>query len=358
MTVLLAGISSRSADRRAPAPPACSSRCTWSRCWASSRTPFAAVDGTVGLPLLRLRDRGRVRPRRRRDPRHRGRAARRRRLRAVRAARHLMTRRADPGRRRWSWRKPATADTSIVVADDHAVVRTGLRMLLDAEEGFEVVAEAADVPGAIAAVQSRRPAVVVLDLAMPGGSSLDAIVTLRASTPETAIVVLTMHDDPAFARRALRDGALGFVLKEAADEELLEAVRLAARGEHVPQPEARGAAGDRAGRARRAARRPDRPRGRRAAADRPRAHQRRDRCSQLYLSRCARWRPIAPTSSASSTAPAAPSSSATRWSTGCSSHRRRPHEQRPRARVRRPGARLAAAPARPPCVGPTTDGDR
>ena len=133
-------------------------------------------------------------------------------------------------------REPTTADTSIVVADDHAVVRTGLRMLLDAEEGFEVVAEAADVPGAIAAVQSRRPAVVVLDLAMPGGSSLDAIVTLRASTPETAIVVLTMHDDPAFARRALRDGALGFVLKEAADEELLEAVRLAARGDTYLNP--------------------------------------------------------------------------------------------------------------------------
>ena len=130
----------------------------------------------------------------------------------------------------------ATTTTTIVVADDHAVVRTGLRLLLDAEPELEVIAEAGDMPGAIRTVQAHHPAVLVLDLNMPGGSGLDAITTLSASTPESAIVVLTMQDDPAFARRALQNGALAFVLKEAADDELLEAVRAAARGETYLNP--------------------------------------------------------------------------------------------------------------------------
>ncbi len=130
----------------------------------------------------------------------------------------------------------ATTTTTIVVADDHAVVRSGLRLLLDAEPELEVIAEAGDMPDAIRMVQAQRPAVLVLDLNMPGGSGLDTISTLTASTPESAIVVLTMQDDPAFARRALQNGALAFVLKEAADEELLEAVRAAARGDTYLNP--------------------------------------------------------------------------------------------------------------------------
>ena len=130
----------------------------------------------------------------------------------------------------------ATTTTTIVVADDHAVVRSGLRLLLDAEPELEVIAEAGDMPDTIRVVQAHRPAVLVLDLNMPGGSGLDTITTLTASTPESAIVVLTMQDDPAFARRALQNGALAFVLKEAADEELLEAVRAAARGETYLNP--------------------------------------------------------------------------------------------------------------------------
>ena len=124
----------------------------------------------------------------------------------------------------------------VVIADDHAVVRSGLRMLIDAHEGLEVVAEAGDVPTAMQVIRAHRPGVAVLDLNMPGGSSLEAIPALRESTPETAIVVLTMQDDPAFAREALQGGALGFVLKEAADEELLEAIRLAAGGENYLNP--------------------------------------------------------------------------------------------------------------------------
>ena len=126
--------------------------------------------------------------------------------------------------------------STIVIADDHAVVRSGLRLLLDAEPDLEVVAEAGTVPEAIRLVRAHRPTVAVLDLNMPGGSSLEAIVELRGTTPETAIVVLTMQDDPAFARQALQNGALGFVLKEAADEELLQAVHLAVRGETYLNP--------------------------------------------------------------------------------------------------------------------------
>jgi two-component system response regulator NreC len=124
----------------------------------------------------------------------------------------------------------------VVIADDHAVVRSGLRMLLEAQEELHVVAEAGDVPTALQVIRAHRPTVAVLDLNMPGGSGLEAIPALRESTPETAIVVLTMQDDPAFARQALQGGALGFVLKESADDELLEAVRLAARGDTYLNP--------------------------------------------------------------------------------------------------------------------------
>jgi two-component system, NarL family, response regulator NreC len=118
----------------------------------------------------------------------------------------------------------------IVLADDHAVVRSGLRLLLGGEPGLEVVAEAGEVESARRYVRGHRPDVLVLDLNMPGESSLEAIPSLRAESPATQIVVLTMQEEPAFARRALGAGALGYVLKEAADEELVQAVRAAAGG--------------------------------------------------------------------------------------------------------------------------------
>ena len=126
--------------------------------------------------------------------------------------------------------------TTVVIADDHTVVRQGLRLLIDNEAGLQVVAEAGTVPDTERLTRAHRPTVLVLDLNMPGGSSLEAIPRLREQTPETAIVVLTMQDDPAFAREALQGGALGFVLKEAADEELLEAIRLAAVGDTYLNP--------------------------------------------------------------------------------------------------------------------------
>jgi two-component system response regulator NreC len=119
----------------------------------------------------------------------------------------------------------------IVLADDHGVVRAGLRLLLDAEPDCDVVAEAADVDGALRAVLGHKPDVLVLDLNMPGErSSLEALPGVTERSAQTKTVILTMQDDPEYARRALRTGALGYVLKEAADVELVEAVRRAAAG--------------------------------------------------------------------------------------------------------------------------------
>lgn len=125
----------------------------------------------------------------------------------------------------------------IVLADDHAVVRVGLRMLLNAEPGFEVVAEAGNTEDAARFVRGHHPDVLVLDLNMPGESGLELIPRLCEQTPETRVVVLTMQRDPAFARQALASGALGYVIKDAADTELVQAVRLAAGGQHYLNPQ-------------------------------------------------------------------------------------------------------------------------
>ncbi len=124
----------------------------------------------------------------------------------------------------------------VVIVDDHAVVRRGLRQVLDAEEGFDVVAEASDLAGARRYVLGHRPDVLVLDLNLPEGLSLHSIPELRAEFPATQIVVLTMQNEPAYAREALSAGALGYVLKEAAESELVEAVRRAAVGDSYLNP--------------------------------------------------------------------------------------------------------------------------
>jgi two-component system response regulator NreC len=120
------------------------------------------------------------------------------------------------------------ASITIVLADDHTVMRNGLRMLLDAEPDFEVVAEAGTIEATLRAVRGNRPRVLVLDLNMPGGSSVAAITALARFSPGTAVVVLTMEDDPAFLRGAESAGAHGYVLKDAADTELVAAIRAAA----------------------------------------------------------------------------------------------------------------------------------
>jgi two-component system, NarL family, response regulator NreC len=131
---------------------------------------------------------------------------------------------------------PAGKPITVVLADDHAVVRSGLRLLLDSEPDFEVVAEAGDIDAARRYVRGNHPTVLVLDLNMPGGSSLEAIPKICEESPDTRIVVLTMQEEPVFARHALAAGAIGYVLKEAADDELVEAVRRGARGERYLNP--------------------------------------------------------------------------------------------------------------------------
>jgi len=126
---------------------------------------------------------------------------------------------------------------TIVLADDHEIVRAGLRLVLEAEPGFAVVSEAGDVALTERRVAAHRPRVLVLDVNMPDGSSVPAIPRLRAASPQTNIVMLTMHNDPELAREALRAGATGFVLKESAKAELIQAVRLAADGRTYLTPE-------------------------------------------------------------------------------------------------------------------------
>lgn len=131
---------------------------------------------------------------------------------------------------------PPDAGWTVVLADDHPVVRAGLRILLQAEPSLKVVAEFADLPSTVRGVPALRPDVLVLDLAMAGSSSLTAIPGLLASSPGLRLIVLTMHDEPGFAREALRLGAHGYVLKEAAADELVLAVRSVLRGTTYLQP--------------------------------------------------------------------------------------------------------------------------
>jgi two-component system response regulator NreC len=124
----------------------------------------------------------------------------------------------------------------VVLADDHRAVRRNLRLLLDAEEDVEVVAEAADLSTVMRHVHGHLPHVLVIDLSLPNGSSIETIRRLREQVPDTEIVVSTMEESPLFAQQALDAGAVGFVLKDRADSELLSAIRSAARGEEYISP--------------------------------------------------------------------------------------------------------------------------
>ena len=124
---------------------------------------------------------------------------------------------------------------TVVLADDHAVVRTGLKLLLS-QAGMEVVAEAGDVETALRYVLGHKPDILVLDLNMPGEPSLPAIPRFLEASPQTRIVVLTMQQEPQFAREALTNGATAYVLKEAADDELVQAVRAAREGRTYVNP--------------------------------------------------------------------------------------------------------------------------
>ena len=125
----------------------------------------------------------------------------------------------------------------IVVADDHALVREGIRRVLDEEPGFEVVAEAADGETALARVAELQPDVVVLDISMPGLSGLEVARRLRERHPDVRALVLSMHDDTEYVLRAVRAGAAGYLLKDDAGPQLLrQAVRAVHAGDSFFSP--------------------------------------------------------------------------------------------------------------------------
>ena len=124
----------------------------------------------------------------------------------------------------------------MVLADDHEIVRNGIKLVLEAQPEIEVVAEAADAEAAVRYVLGHKPTVLVLDLSMPGPSSLESIPKALEASPETAIVVLTMQNEPAFARQALQGGARGYVIKHAAASELVTAIRAVTSGQTYVTP--------------------------------------------------------------------------------------------------------------------------
>jgi two-component system, NarL family, response regulator NreC len=125
----------------------------------------------------------------------------------------------------------------VIIADDHTVVRDGIRSVLEREAGeFRVVAEAADIPSVIREVREHKPDLLTLDLTMPGGSSLAALPSCFIAHPTLAVAILTMREDPEYARQALRAGARSYVLKEAEPAELLQAFRLAVAGGNYLHP--------------------------------------------------------------------------------------------------------------------------
>jgi len=127
--------------------------------------------------------------------------------------------------------------TKVLIVDDHAVVRAGLRMLIDAEEDMQTVAEAGTVRDAIFEARAHEPDLVLMDIVMPGESGLEGVPKLLHEHPDLRVLVLSMQDDPRYVREAFAAGANGYVLKEAADAEVVQAIREVARGGRYVHPE-------------------------------------------------------------------------------------------------------------------------
>jgi len=125
----------------------------------------------------------------------------------------------------------------VLIVDDHAVVRAGLRLLVDAEDDLETVGEAGDAREAVFEARSTEPDVILLDIVMPDQSGLEALPTLLHEHPAARVLILSMQDDPRYVREAFAAGASGYVLKEAADAEVVAAVREVARGGRYVNPE-------------------------------------------------------------------------------------------------------------------------
>ena len=125
----------------------------------------------------------------------------------------------------------------VLICDDHTLVRAGLRRLLESFDGIEVVAEASSADEAVIRTRQLLPEIALLDLSMPGRNGLEALAELRRVCPETAVVIMSMHDDALHVREALARGAIGFVVKEAAPAELEIAIRAAAAGRTYLSPQ-------------------------------------------------------------------------------------------------------------------------
>jgi two-component system response regulator NreC len=128
----------------------------------------------------------------------------------------------------------------VMIADDHAILRSGLKMLINVQEDMEVVSEAADGEQAIRAICETKPDVALMDLTMPPAGGLGAIQSIIRDFPNTRVLVLTMHDDPAYLRSVFAAGASGYVLKRSVDEELLAAIRAVHRGGTFVDPSLAG----------------------------------------------------------------------------------------------------------------------
>jgi two-component system response regulator NreC len=134
--------------------------------------------------------------------------------------------------------EPAPQETvTVVLADDHELVRDGIRMVLEAQPDIEVVAQAPDAETAARYVLGHKPAILILDLSMPGKPSLELLPQMTEASPNTSVIVLTMQNEPAFARKALQAGAKGFVVKQSAASELVAAVRAVLAGQTYINPQ-------------------------------------------------------------------------------------------------------------------------
>jgi two-component system response regulator NreC len=124
----------------------------------------------------------------------------------------------------------------VLIVDDHAVVRAGLRLLLEREDDLEVLGEAGDAREAVFLTRRHKPSVILLDVSMPGRSGVDVIAELLQDSPDSRVLMLSMEDDPSYVRRAFAEGATGYVLKEAAEAEVVQAIRKVADGEQYVHP--------------------------------------------------------------------------------------------------------------------------
>jgi two-component system, NarL family, response regulator NreC len=131
---------------------------------------------------------------------------------------------------------PAPSAIRVLIVDDHTLVRSGLRLLLEGEEGFVVEDEAGDAEAAVRLARLHKPDIVLLDVVLPGKSGIAAAAEILAAAPKTRILFLSMQDDPSYVRQAFTAGASGYLLKEAADDELVQAVREVAAGGRYVHP--------------------------------------------------------------------------------------------------------------------------